>query len=89
MRAMCTTKAAAEISPGTQSCSGEYPTSSRTRIESCTASNPNTVADPPVGVSKPNRIFSSVLLPAPLGPTSPTIPGSTASVRLSSATTRW
>ena len=50
-------------------------------------SKPSTVAEPLVGCSSPSRIFSSVLLPAPFGPTSPTTPGSTRSASESSAVT--
>ena len=50
-------------------------------------SRPITEAEPLVGSSRPSRILRSVLLPAPLAPTRPMIPGSTSSVRESSAVT--
>ena len=42
---------------------------------------------PLVGASRPRRILMSVLLPAPLAPTRPTIPGATSRVSSSRATT--
>ena len=42
---------------------------------------------PEVGSSRPSRILSSVLLPAPLAPTSPMIPGSRSRVSPSRAMT--
>src|SRR6186997_2469738 len=46
-----------------------------------------TVACPEVGGRRPSRILISVLLPAPLAPTRPMIPGSSSRVRPSSAVT--
>src|SRR6516225_9114588 len=46
-----------------------------------------TDARPEVGGNSPSRILINVLLPAPLAPTSPMIPGSSSSVSPSSATT--
>src|SRR4051812_44305092 len=40
-------------------------------------SRPRTLAEPELGVSKFSRHLMSVLLPAPLGPKSPMVPGGT------------
>src|SRR5215218_8850839 len=64
-----------------------YPTSARTLNPSAIGSSPRTRAWPLLGASRPSRILISVLLPAPLAPTSPTMPGSTSTVRSASAVT--
>src|SRR5947209_6722716 len=61
----------------------------RTSDGARTTSNPATRAEPSVGGSNVVSIFTSVLLPAPFGPINPKIvPGSTTSVRWSTATMR-
>ena len=57
------------------------------RSRASLTSRSKTVAVPDVGSRSPSRILSSVLLPAPLEPTRPTIPGSMSSVSASSAVT--
>src|SRR6516165_1931871 len=70
-----------------QSCSGMYPVSVLIRSPLVVTSWPSVAAWPLVGGSRPSRILISVDLPAPFAPTSPVIPGGTATVRLSSAVT--
>jgi hypothetical protein len=87
MRAMWPTKSVAEESGGRQSCSGMYPTNWRTAGPSRRTSRSMTRALPDVGSISPSRSLRRVLLPAPLAPTSPTMPGSISRVSASRAVT--
>ena len=86
IRAMWLTKSVAEVSGGRQSYSGMYPTNWRITVPCFWTSRSMTAARPDVGGRRPSRILISVLLPAPLAPTSPMIPGSSSTVSPSSAT---
>src|SRR5690606_6723198 len=66
------------IQRGSASSSGMYPVRARIARLSRTTSSPSTRACPSDGCTSPTSIFSVVVLPAPLGPTSPvTLPRGT------------
>ena len=56
------------------SLSGIYPSRARIARGSLATSMPNTRICPLVGFTNPSSALSIVLLPAPLGPSSPTAP---------------
>ena len=84
--ARCRTKSTARISSGSTLRSDANPTMARSRWPAFCGSKPRTVSDPDVGTRNPSMALSSVVLPAPLAPTSPVTPGCISTSRPSRAT---